>query len=358
MRASLRDPSAAGRADLAACRALLRGGSRSFYAASWLLPRRVREPASALYAFCRLADDAVDTASGGADAVARLRQRLCRAYEGRPLPLPADRALAEVVARFAIPQALPEALLEGLEWDALGRRYADAGELSAYAARVAGAVGAMMAVLMGVRDPVALARACDLGIAMQLSNIARDVGEDARAGRIYLPTGWLRAAGIDPDAWLADPVFSPPLGAVVARLLGVADGLYRRSASGIGRLPRACRPGISAARLLYAEIGREVERRGFDSVSARAMVPARRRARLLAASLIASVRAVPEDLSPAVEEARFLVEAVAPMPSSASGLPAAQPAMPAGASLGDRIAWLLELFERLERREEVGSSRP
>ncbi len=87
----------------------------------------------------------------------------------------------------------------------------------------------MMSILMGARTPRILARACDLGVAMQLTNIARDVGEDARAGRLYLPLQWLRSAGIDPEAWLARPVFSAALGAVVQRLLDAADGLYARS---------------------------------------------------------------------------------------------------------------------------------
>ena len=121
----------------------------------------------------------------------------------------------------------------------------------------------MMALLMGVRTPEGLARACDLGVAMQLSNIARDVGEDARMGRLYLPQAWLVEAGIAPDARLAAPVFSPALGAVVRRLLDAADALYRRVDAGVARLPLACRPGINAARFLYAEIGHEVARSGF-----------------------------------------------------------------------------------------------
>ena len=128
-------------------------------------------------------------------------------------------------------------------------------DVQAYAARVAGSVGAMMTVLMGIRDPATLARACDLGVAMQLTNIARDVGEDARSGRLYLPRAWLRAEGIDPDAWLAAPIFTPAIGHVVARLLRAADQLYRRAEDGIAGLPRGCRPAIFAARHIYAAIG-------------------------------------------------------------------------------------------------------
>ncbi|CAA9282077.1 MAG: Phytoene synthase [uncultured Acetobacteraceae bacterium] len=344
-------------ADLAACRALLRGGSRSFHAASLLLPRRVRAPASALYAFCRLADDAVDLGGGRTAAVARLRERLARAYEGRPLPIPADRAFAVVVARHGIPRALPEALLEGLAWDAEGgRRYEDLAALETYAARVAGSVGCMMAVLMGVRDRAALARACDLGVAMQLTNIARDVGEDARAGRLYLPLRWLREAGVASDEWLARPVFDPAVAGVVRRLLLAADELYRRAEAGIATLPAGCRPGIRAAGLLYAGIGREVESRGFDSVTGRARVPASRKAvLLLRAALPGPGRAppaAPARAAPPLAATRFLVEAVA---DAAAPLGPAV-AIPAGWGLEARAVWVIDLFARLERRDREAAS--
>ena len=249
-------------ADLAACDAILRVGSKSFRAAALLLPRRIREPATALYAFCRLADDAIDEGPGDAATVALLEQRAIAAHAGRPHDHPVDRAFSETVRGFGLPPAVTLALIEGLAWDAQGRRYETFDELCDYAARVAGAVGVMMATLMDRRAPEVLARAADLGVAMQLSNIARDVGADAAMGRVYLPLAWLREAGIDPDEFLADPKFSPALGGVVARLLGEADRLYARADAGIEALPASCRSGIRAARSIYAEIGREVARRG------------------------------------------------------------------------------------------------
>src|SRR5690242_6127130 len=133
--------SVAAGADFAACRMLLRGGSRTFFAASLLLPRAVRLPATGLYAFCRVADDLVDLGADPAQALDEIRARLDRIYAGSPRPDAVDEAFAEIVAHFAIPRALPEALLDGLAWDVAGRRYRSPAELAAYAARVAGSVG-------------------------------------------------------------------------------------------------------------------------------------------------------------------------------------------------------------------------
>jgi 15-cis-phytoene synthase len=349
MPAPLLDRCSVGHSDRRACRNMLRGGSRTFFAASLLLPPRLREPASALYAFCRLADDAIDLENGRANALAELHERLDQAYGGRPLSLPADLAFADAVARFAIPRKLPEALLEGFAWDAAGRRYESLAELCGYAARVAGSVGAMMAVLMGRRAPEIVARACDLGVAMQLTNIARDVGEDALAGRLYLPLAWLRDAGIQPEPWLARPFFNEPLGLVIGRLLRAADALYERADAGIARLPTACRPGIRAARVLYAEIGREVERRGFDSVSRRAVVPFHRKSRLLSRALLPTPASEWLGSAPPLAEARFLVEAVAAAPSPVEAIADQTPWW----NLADQVVWVISLFDRLAHEEQV-----
>ena len=256
--------------DLHICRDAIRHGSLSFYTASRLLPAKVRDPALALYAFCRLADDAVDLHNQKIDAVLRLRDRLDMIYLGRPRDAAADRAFAATVELHNMPKALPDALLEGLAWDAMERRYDTLSGVFDYSARVAAAVGAMMSVLMGARDADALARACDLGVAMQLTNIARDVGEDARAGRIYLPLDWLREIDIEPDAFLADPTPDDRIRHVVGRLLGEASRLYIRAESGIAALPFAARPGIFAARHVYAGIGGAIRRNGHDTISYRA----------------------------------------------------------------------------------------
>lgn len=325
-------------------RALMRCGSKSFFAASLLLPARVRGPATALYAYCRLADDAIDEGEDPAAAVQELRARLDAIYDGRPRAVEADQALAAVVHRHGIPRALPEALLEGFYWDSTQRRYETLADVEAYAARVASTVGAMMCQVMGAASRSALARACDLGVAMQLTNIARDVGEDARAGRLYLPRQWLREAGLDPDAWLREPRFSPALGSVVERLLQAADALYRRSEHGIAELPRDCRGAIRAARLVYAEIGEQLRREGLDSVSKRVVVGKQRKLALMAQAALATVlapAAARADL-PVLPAVQFLVDAAALEGRAPPPLPLSRPARP----LTERAGWVIALHER------------
>jgi phytoene synthase len=335
-------------ADIAACRHTLRGGSKTFFAASLLLPRDVRAPASALYAFCRVADDAIDEAPSqhaARQALEILRVRLRRAYAGLPDANPTDRALAHVVHRHAIPIEIPEALLEGFAWDSERRRYETLSDVLAYAARVAGTVGAMMSLLMGGRAAPVLARACDLGVAMQLSNIARDVGEDARNGRLYLPRSWLREAGVDPDAWLQNPQFTSGIAAVVGRLLELAEQLYARAAAGVSALPLACRPGIEAARLMYGEIGRQVARNGLDSISRRAVVSGPRKLALLGASVAGALSSRPMPDAPALDETRFLVDAATALSPPRWGIEAK--------TLDDRIGFVFDLFARLGERDRV-----
>jgi phytoene synthase len=322
---------------------MIRTGSKSFFMASHLLPKAVREGAYAIYAFCRLSDDAVDVEGGRIEAVERLRQRLDRIYAGAPGPEPG----------FALPRTLLDALLEGLEWDVNGRLYETIDDLEAYCARVAGSVGGMIATLMGARSPGLAARACDLGVAMQLTNIARDVGEDARAGRLYLPRAWMVEAGIDPEAWLRAPEFGPQIGAVIQRVLRHADALYRRADSGIAGLDLAFRPSIFAARRLYAEIGHQLERDGLDSISRRTTVSGGRKAQLVAHALARSLStaAAPADLqAAALPQTRFLVDAVA------QGSAWTPPRLRRRKREQSDLVWVIGLFETLEGRQRMQRS--
>ena len=300
--------------DMAHCREAIRTGSLSFHTASKLLPASVRDPALALYAFCRLADDEVDEGAEKARAVLSLRDRLDAAYAGNPKDAPEDRAFAAIIKEFDMPKALPEALLEGLAWDAAERRYETLSDVRAYSARVASAVGAMMCVLMRVRDADALARACDLGVAMQLTNIARDVGEDARAGRLYLPLEWVADAGMTPEAFLAQEAASADTQRMVRRLLAEAHRLYIRSEAGISRLPLQARSGIYAARLVYAGIGAEIKRNGYDSVTRRAHTSKRQKLGWVMQAGLRAAATVVMPQSPVLyaqplPEVAFLVEA-------------------------------------------------
>jgi len=298
------------RHDMRHCRKLLRQGSHSFFAASLLLPAHFRGPITALYAFCRVADDLIDAGGPTDGALAELHLRLDGIYAGRPANDPVDRAFADVVARFGIPRELPDALLEGFDWDTNGRRYRTLSDVYAYSARVAGTVGLMMALLMGARQPLVLSRACDLGIAMQLTNIARDVGEDARAGRIYLPLTLLESEGIDAGRWLAAPTALPGVRRVVAGLLAAAERLYARANWGIAQLPLRCRPAIFAASSIYADIGRVIAGNDHDSVSVRAVVGTRRKLLLLRRALGETATSREPEVSPSLSEARFLLDAV------------------------------------------------
>ncbi|MBD3665019.1 15-cis-phytoene synthase [Sulfitobacter aestuariivivens] len=308
-------------ADLEYCRGVIRTGSLSFHAASKLLPSQVRDPALALYAFCRLADDEVDEGIAKGQAVLQLQERLDLAYAGRPRNAPEDRAFAAIVDAFDMPRALPEALLEGLAWDAVERRYDSLSDVRAYSARVASAVGAMMCVLMRVRDADALARACDLGVAMQLTNIARDVGEDARAGRIYLPLDWLRGAELTPADFLNDPQATPQVRRMVARLLAEAHRLYIRSEAGIGKLPVQARAGIFAARYIYAAIGKSVRRHQHDSITRRARTTKAQKIALIGKAGVRAAGTIVLPQSPVLfaaplNEVAFLVDAAAHRPDT------------------------------------------
>ncbi|MEM7746062.1 MAG: phytoene/squalene synthase family protein [Pseudomonadota bacterium] len=301
-------------ADLAHCREAIKHGSKSFYAASKLLPSKVRDAALALYAFCRVADDAVDLNADKSAQVAALRARLERAYAGAPKDDPIERAFAQMIVDFDMPRALPEALIEGLHWDSMACRYRSLSDVRAYSARVASAVGAMMSVLMGVRDRDALARACDLGVAMQLTNIARDIGEDAGEGRIYLPLDWFYDVGLDPDDFLANPEPRPEVADMAKRLLAEADRLYSRAEAGIVALPRGCRPGIYAARYIYAGIGRHIRAADYDSVTRRAHTGLSEKIALMMLSLGSAVTdsVMPRSSiihAPPLDETAFLIEA-------------------------------------------------
>ncbi|SIR42676.1 phytoene synthase [Rhizobium sp. RU20A] len=314
--------------DLDRCTASIRRGSKSFHIASLLLPRATRQAAHALYAFCRHSDDAVDARGRRPDVLERLRERLDRLYAGTPSDHACDRAFAQLVETHGIPKAVPVALLDGFEMDMTDRQYRTIGEVKDYAAGVASSVGIMMALVMGTSEPWALARAADLGLAMQLTNIARDVGEDLAHGRLYLPSDWLAEAGVDAEALRAAPRFTPAIGAVVARLLAEADQHYALAHAGIVALPADCRHAIRTAALTYRDIGRQIAGAGHDSLSRRARTSLPRKLAILLAArrpvaltegFMAAARRAPADPSVASLVAAATGRAVAAPPREGEG---------------------------------------
>ena len=305
------------RDDRLACRAWMKRHSKSFFLSSLLLPARVRQAAWALYAFCRRADDAVDGDVTGAAAERRveaMRRRLEQVYAGRADDDPIDRAFAAVVARHALPRALPEALLDGMEMDARGAAYDDDDDLYRYCFRVAATVGLMMTRVMGAAADVAYLRAADLGVAMQLTNIARDVGEDARRGRVYLPRALCDAVGLDPRTLAGAGAATPPLRAAVRSLLGRAEAHYRAADRGVPLLPRDCRFAIASSRRIYAAIGDAIAANGYDSITRRAYVTLPGKLWRVAAALPALLSTAGarerESTGPADAQLRPLVRAV------------------------------------------------
>lgn len=310
--------------DMEYCQDAIRNGSLSFHAASLLLPKVVRDPCLALYAFCRLADDEVDLKTDKSASVRDLVARLDDVYSGRPRNSPMDRAFARMVETYDMPRALPEALIEGLVWDAMGKEYDTFDDLVSYAARVASAVGAMMCVIMGARDADVLARACDLGVAMQLTNIARDIGEDAREGRLYIPHHWLSIHGLQRDDVIGLRETRPEIQLITRQLLAQADRLYHRSEAGIVHLPWRTRPAMFAARHIYAAIGDSLRQNGYDNITRRARTTKTTKAKLLGLSMLKSAASMilppPATVfAPALPQIEFLVRAAAVEKPQATG---------------------------------------
>ena len=262
-----------GRAGLVAhARATIAVGSKSFAAASTLFDPRTRERAQLLYAWCRACDDIADGQTLGhgmtrvADAAARLswmRTLTARALAGETTGEPAFDALGIVAAETRLPARFAHDLIDGFALDAREWRPRSEDDLYRYCYHVAGSVGCMMAVVMGVdpADDATLDRACDLGLAFQLANIARDVGEDHAADRCYLPVEWLVELDLPPDEFMRPP-YRDRL-AVIGRRLADRAARYEASArSGAATLHYRSAWAVLAAAGIYGDIAREVGRRG------------------------------------------------------------------------------------------------
>jgi 15-cis-phytoene synthase len=234
-------------------RAVIAHHSKSFALASKLLPATARDDAAVLYAWCRRADDLVDLDTPDRSVIDMLSDELTDAYAGRASD-PLLREFGRVVRRRGIPRTYPRELLAGMAMDLDDTQYETLEDLIVYAWRVAGVVGLMMTHVLGIDDDNALIPAAHLGIAMQLTNICRDVAEDLQRGRVYIPRELARG------------------GAPVRELLAVADRYYKSADRGLIALPLRASFGVASARDIYSAIGSRIAAQDYDVNAGRAIV--------------------------------------------------------------------------------------
>jgi phytoene synthase len=250
-------------------------GSKSFAAASRLFDPVTRRSAVMLYAWCRHCDDVIDGQEAGHSAsvisqqevTSRLERLIAQThavYAGASTDSPAFEAFREVVQRHGIKQRYALEHLAGFAMDVNQREYHSIEDTLEYCYHVAGVVGLMMAQIMGVRDEETLDRACDLGLAFQLTNIARDIIEDASVGRCYLPAQWLNEVGIPADR-LAEPQYRPAVAVLAQRLVDMAEPYYESANAGLTALPWRSAWAVATAGCVYREIGVKVRQRGAQA---------------------------------------------------------------------------------------------
>jgi phytoene synthase len=246
---------------------MTRRSGTSFYYAFRTLPAPKRRAIYALYSFCRVLDDCVDEPDGGGEAGLRAwLDEIALCYEGRPRTS-LGRELTDALARYAIPRECLEDVASGCRMDLAGTRYATFEDLAVYCRRVAGAVGLASIEIFGYSDPRTREYAVELGLALQLTNILRDLSDDAARGRLYVPLRELERAGIAPDDFLRAAVRpEPPTPALSSLLAEQAARARFHHDNAAALLPRADRRAMTAAevmRAVYGALLAEIERRGF-----------------------------------------------------------------------------------------------
>jgi 15-cis-phytoene synthase len=263
-----------------AASAIIRRHSASFSLASLLLEPVARRRAHVLYAYCRRADDAIDLvaparAQGELD---RLRSELDAVYAGAAVPDPIASELQQLVFEVGLPREYPDALLQGFELDVSGGSYATLNELYRYCWCVAGSVGAMMCHVLGAASAPAIVHGVHLGMAMQLTNVCRDVAEDWSRGRLYVPTellpGWEPRHDSKLGFWPPPPEQQQALAQAVRRLLEAAEVFYRSGDAGLPFLPWRSRVAVATARRVYSGIGQRILAGGADVSAPRVFGPA------------------------------------------------------------------------------------
>ncbi len=258
--------------------------SRTFRMASLWLPKRTRDEVAVLYALCRLIDDLADECSDERRAKEQL-DKLRRELELREKPRPLVAGFRDIAGRRGLDVAIVHELIDGVSGDLGEVQIQTEKELLRYCYRVAGTVGLMMCAVLGVDDDRARAHAIDLGVAMQLTNICRDVLEDARRGRVYLPAEYLEAVGLTPRQILTEEVDQQALKIVVEQLLELADRYYESGDRGMHYIPARSRFAIILASRTYRAIGLSLRRQKCDVMAGRTVVSAPRKSMWLVVSL-------------------------------------------------------------------------
>jgi phytoene synthase len=260
------------------CKETIAQNSKSFALASRLLPEPLRTDAIVLYAYCRHVDDAIDLVSKEehAKALSELRRELDDIFSGNVTPNSLNESFHELFVRRKIPRFYVEELLNGMEMDCQDTTYSDVDQLLRYCYRVAGTVGLMMCHVLSVSSPVALEHAAHLGIAMQLTNICRDVDEDAKLGRLYLPRTLLERHGTSlilpskAQSWSTQE--RQAIAEATIDLLLLADLYYHSGDAGLRYLPAHAAFAVSVARKVYSEIGSQLLKRHGKTGLSRAFV--------------------------------------------------------------------------------------
>lgn len=258
--------------------ASIQKGSKSFRAASRLFDLETRERAWLLYCWCRHCDDVCDGQTYGFGSAPRgnvsvLRGKTRQVLLGGDVADLPFRALGQLLRECPIPHCFIEDHLAGFAMDEINWQPEDTTDLIVYCYHVAGAVGCMMAVLMGVspEDSETLGSAADLGIAFQLSNIARDIREDLDQGRCYVPSRWLEEFGLERDRLFA-PANGPALSAIAKRLVDHSEVYETSARKGVPALPFRCRLAVLAALRIYGAIGRRVRSLGAGAWDGRVSI--------------------------------------------------------------------------------------
>ncbi len=279
-------------------------GSKSFAAASRLFDRQTRERVWLLYAWCRKCDDMADGQDHGgamaqvadpAERLAIIRDLTAKAIKGEATGEPAFDALGIVAAECGLTQKMADDVIGGFALDTADWRPRSEDDLYRYCFHVAGAVGVMMAVVMGVRadDTVTLDRACDLGLAFQLANIARDLNEDDAAGRCYLPQEWLSDMDIPPGQTLS-PHYRDRLAMLAKRLCDASEQYEASARVGAAALPFRSRWAVLAAAGIYGDIARAVRAKGAKAWDSRVYTSKADKLAWVAKAGVIAVRNMPE----------------------------------------------------------------